>query len=89
MVFKHEQGSHTLKEMIFIFIQKQKDNRQVEEICSLKDGNEIRRTDIEDLKEVAEKFLTELYTEENTDKRQQDEILSKIETKLDGQQRIE
>ena len=68
-------------------MEKQKGGK--EEIYSLKDENEVRRTDIEDLKEVTEKFYTKLYTEEKTDKRKQDEILNKIDSKLDRQQRIE
>ena len=68
-------------------MEKQKGGKDT--IYSLKDENEIQRTDIEDLKEVSEKFYTKLYTEEKTKKTLQDRILRKVDKKLDQRQREE
>ena len=68
-------------------MEKQKGGKDT--IYSLKDENEIQRTDIEDLKEVSEKFYTKLYTEEETKKTLQDRILRKVDKKLDQPQREE
>ena len=68
-------------------MEKQKGGK--EEIHSLKDENNVQKTEIDDLKDVTEKFYTRLYTNERTDGRLQDEILGKIDKKLNRNQRIE
>ena len=68
-------------------MEKQKGGK--EEIHSLKDEDNTQKTDIEDLKDVAEKFYTNLYTKEKTDEQLQNKILSKIDKKLSREQRLE
>ena len=68
-------------------MEKQKGGK--DEIHSLKDENNIQKTDTDDLMEIAENFYTRLYANESTDKRLQDKILGKIDKKLDREQRIE
>ena len=66
-------------------LEKQKGSK--DNINFLKDEKGNIKSDIEDMKNIAENFYTKLYDNENTDRRLQKKILGKITKTLNNQQK--